>query len=147
MTPEALLADILANPEDDTPCLVSADWLEDHGAPERAEFVRLQVELAHLHDYHPSRPPLLRRQAALLEANAEAWLARVPAWARKKAEFRRGVVAHFELPASQLLRRGAGLRKKAPFNSLDLRDTPPLVAEVTASGLLEGVRHLELARG
>jgi uncharacterized protein (TIGR02996 family) len=45
-TGAALLADILANPEDDTVRLVLADWLDEHGDPERAEFIRVQVELA-----------------------------------------------------------------------------------------------------
>ena len=42
----AFLAAIAANPDDDTPRLIFADWLEEHGEPERAEFVRVQVELA-----------------------------------------------------------------------------------------------------
>lgn len=41
----AFFADILAHPEDDTPRLVYADWLEDNGQPERAEFIRIQIEL------------------------------------------------------------------------------------------------------
>ena len=44
----ALLAAVCANPEDDTPRLVYADWLEDHDLPERAEFIRVQCELARL---------------------------------------------------------------------------------------------------
>jgi uncharacterized protein (TIGR02996 family) len=47
-TGAALLADILANPEDDTVRLVLADWMDEHGDPERAEFIRVQVELARL---------------------------------------------------------------------------------------------------
>ena len=44
----AFLAAICANPADDTPRLVYADWLDEHGQPERAEFVRVQCELARL---------------------------------------------------------------------------------------------------
>ena len=40
------LRDICEHPEDDTPRLIFADWLEDHGEPERAEFIRVQCELA-----------------------------------------------------------------------------------------------------
>lgn len=43
---DALLAAILAQPKEDTPRLVYADWLEENGQPERAEFIRLQIELA-----------------------------------------------------------------------------------------------------
>lgn len=45
---EELLRAILDNPEDDVVRLVYADWLEEHGEGERAEFIRVQVELAGL---------------------------------------------------------------------------------------------------
>jgi uncharacterized protein (TIGR02996 family) len=44
----ALMAAIIANPDEDTPRLALADWLQEHGtAPDRAraEFIRLQVQL------------------------------------------------------------------------------------------------------
>jgi uncharacterized protein (TIGR02996 family) len=43
-----LLAEIIAHPEDDVPRLVCADWLEEHGESEHAEFIRLQCALARL---------------------------------------------------------------------------------------------------
>jgi uncharacterized protein (TIGR02996 family) len=42
----SLLADVLAAPGDDLPRLVYADWLDEHGESERAEFIRVQCELA-----------------------------------------------------------------------------------------------------
>lgn len=42
---DALLAAILANPEEDTPRLVYADWLQENGDEARAEFIRVQCEL------------------------------------------------------------------------------------------------------
>ena len=44
-TSEALLAAVLANPADDLPRLVYADYLEENMETERAEFIRVQVEL------------------------------------------------------------------------------------------------------
>jgi len=41
----ALLAAILAKPEEDTPRLVYADWLAEHEQEARAEFIRTGVEL------------------------------------------------------------------------------------------------------
>jgi uncharacterized protein (TIGR02996 family) len=42
---------ICENPADDVPRLIYADWLEEHGhQPERAEFIRVQIELAKLPD-------------------------------------------------------------------------------------------------
>src|SRR4051794_6643142 len=45
---EALWQAIIDAPEEDAPRLVYADWLEEHGQPERAEFIRVQCELAKL---------------------------------------------------------------------------------------------------
>ena len=41
-TESALLAAIWADPHDDTPRLVYADWLDEHDQPARAEFIRAQ---------------------------------------------------------------------------------------------------------
>lgn len=43
---QGLLNAIIARPEDDLPRLVFADWLEDHDECARAEFIRVQIELA-----------------------------------------------------------------------------------------------------
>ena len=37
-------------PDDDLTRLAYADWLEEHGEPDRAAFIRIQVELAELED-------------------------------------------------------------------------------------------------
>lgn len=44
-TESALLAAVLANPADDLPRLVMADWLEENGQAERAAWIRIQCEL------------------------------------------------------------------------------------------------------
>lgn len=53
----ALLQAILASPEDDLPRLALADLLEETGDGDRAEFIRMQIELAHIdaieHDCGP----------------------------------------------------------------------------------------------
>jgi uncharacterized protein (TIGR02996 family) len=40
---EALLRAVCEHPDDDTPRLVFADWLDENGEPDRAEFIRLQI--------------------------------------------------------------------------------------------------------
>ena len=45
---ESLLRAITANPDEDTPRLALADWLDENGEPERAELVRVQCELSRL---------------------------------------------------------------------------------------------------
>lgn len=41
---QTFLDEILNNPDDDTVRLVYADWLDDHDEPDRAKFIRLQIE-------------------------------------------------------------------------------------------------------
>lgn len=48
----SFLADICANPTDDVPRLIFADWLDEQGDPARAEFIRVQCEIA---DAPPTR--------------------------------------------------------------------------------------------
>ncbi len=48
MTEPGLLAAIAADPGDDLARLVYADWLDEHDQPERAEYLRLHVEIARL---------------------------------------------------------------------------------------------------
>ena len=43
---EALYDAILAHPDDDTPRLVFADWLQENGNERYATFIRKQIELA-----------------------------------------------------------------------------------------------------
>ena len=43
---DALLAAVCAAPDDDLPRLVYADWCDENGQPERAEFIRVQVTIA-----------------------------------------------------------------------------------------------------
>lgn len=50
---DALLAAICENPDDDTPRLVFADWLDEHERGEQAAFVRAQVELARTPAWEP----------------------------------------------------------------------------------------------
>jgi uncharacterized protein (TIGR02996 family) len=47
----ALYRAICAEPDDDTPRLVYADWLEENGDEVRAEFIRLQCRLARMNEW------------------------------------------------------------------------------------------------
>ncbi len=55
----AFLAALKANPADDTARLVYADWLDEHGEPQKAEYLRLIAKLAIENENiaeHPSVP-------------------------------------------------------------------------------------------
>lgn len=55
---DALLAAIRTNADEDTPRLMFADWLDENDDPDRAEFVRVQCELARLTDDGGDSQPL-----------------------------------------------------------------------------------------
>src|SRR5689334_15276110 len=88
----SFLAAIREAPEDDTPRLVYADWLDDQGDAARAEFIRIQCERARLHEGEARDFELRWREEQLLADHGEEWSREVPAWARKECTFRRGFV-------------------------------------------------------
>ncbi|MBY0457216.1 MAG: TIGR02996 domain-containing protein, partial [Gemmataceae bacterium] len=71
---DALLRAICENPGEDTPRLVYADWLDENGDPERAEFIRLQCALDAGDPFAPDRWSLLRREWNLLRRYGERWV-------------------------------------------------------------------------
>jgi uncharacterized protein (TIGR02996 family) len=71
---DALLAGVRANPADDAPRLIVADWLEEHGQEERAEFVRVQVQLSHWIPDLVERERLQDREWQLLQRHQAEWL-------------------------------------------------------------------------
>jgi uncharacterized protein (TIGR02996 family) len=71
---DAFLHDIKANPDDDVPRLVYADWLEEQGDPARAEFIRLQCRLARTDLEDPLWPELKRQERAAFTPHLADWL-------------------------------------------------------------------------
>jgi uncharacterized protein (TIGR02996 family) len=70
---EAFLQAIRAEPDDDAHRLVYADWLDENGDPDRAEFIRVQCELARCPEGAERRSALAARAAELLAAHRLAW--------------------------------------------------------------------------
>src|SRR5262245_29279508 len=106
---DSLLAAIYADPDDDATRLVFADWLDDHGEPDRAEYIRLQLRSAGMDENDSGRKALVRREEVLWDANAEAWNAEVPTWpgVTVRYPFRRGWPESVECTAAAFLRHGA----------------------------------------
>jgi uncharacterized protein (TIGR02996 family) len=65
----------IATQEDQTGRLVLADWLEEQGESDRAEFVRVQCELAKDKLAKKRRQTLRERERALLDAHRQEWIA------------------------------------------------------------------------
>ncbi len=130
---ELLLKAVAASPDDDLPRLVAADWLDEHGEPERAEFIRVQIERA-----KADRPELELREKALLNHPLLG-----PIWAieacpnvvsldfgssvrsvgvsgAERVTFRRGFPFRIACTADEWLRHGGGIIPRQPVRELAL---------------------------
>lgn len=125
---EALLQAIIDNPDADLPRLVYADWLEEHGGDsERAEFVRVQIEL-------PNRgPDFLKqydRELELMDQKTKEWfpdfeITNNPEWfdepncdgkkPEKWALLRRGFIERFACTMNYWLEHGPKLIREYPI--------------------------------
>jgi uncharacterized protein (TIGR02996 family) len=74
---DALFRAICEQPQEDTPRLVYADWLEENGQPERAEFIRFQCEFPDRNSSHPRFQELLAREKRF-EPFFEEWMQTLP---------------------------------------------------------------------
>ena len=141
MDADAFLRAIRADPAGDLPRLVYADWLDEHGDAARAEFVRVQCELAKLPPHDERYAGVEDREHELLAAHEADWLGDLPPldeWA-----FRRGFVEEVRFdpaeppPAGWLARHavaGVTLAPRAEFPTAD--------AAFAGPGF-EGVRELD----
>jgi uncharacterized protein (TIGR02996 family) len=138
---DAFLRAILETPDDDTPRLVYADWLDEHDDSPRAEFIRVQCRLAAMDEYDPERLDLPRREYELLADHWGEWAAplvgRVTRW-----QFRRGFVADVEMSAGQFLKEARWLLDFAPIEEVCI--SFPTLEEVRA---LVRSRHLRRITG
>jgi uncharacterized protein (TIGR02996 family) len=137
---EAFLQAVLANPDDIPLRLVYADWLEEHGQDGRAEFIRVQCELAELEArmrYCPAAAlePLVDRHAGLKRREWEllgqpgrpeaAWAQ--PLWGLWQRGcpvnwiFRRGFVEVVWLPADDWRGHGAAILALQPVGEAVVR--------------------------
>lgn len=134
MTAEALMQAILEFPDDDAPRLVYADWLEEHGDAEQAEFIRVQIELATLPP-HERRTSLGKRARELLARNEADWVrpirAHVASWA-----FRRGFVSAVTLSVDAYMKHTFELVHLTPIQRIEVEDTGSVEIAVSATDLI-----------
>src|SRR4051812_5912263 len=131
----ALLAAIAAHPEEDTPRLAYADWLDEHAGdlPDppavriRAEFIRVQCEVKKL-EHLPAeqqRPHvhLWRRQQELLDHHRHDLLGPLgDDVSYFDAVFDRGFVNVLTIPAAVFLKHGDVIRNIRPTPRIRVRD-------------------------
>lgn len=141
---DELLRRVIAAPDDDTPRLAYADWAEDAGDVQRAEFIRLQCRLARMSAADPQFAELQQREAELLAQFAGLWALElgnsVSQWA-----YRRGFVDAVEMCLETSRDEIVALLQKAPIKRLrDISQFCDLQGVVDALPDLAGLEGLEL---
>src|SRR5262245_54182779 len=69
-----LLAAIVAKPDKDQPPLAYADWLQEQGYVEQAQYIRDSIKLAGMRPRATEYRPLSQRLAKIAEINGKRWL-------------------------------------------------------------------------
>jgi uncharacterized protein (TIGR02996 family) len=145
---EGFLKDIIAHPGENTPRRIFADWLEENGDPDRAEFIRLQCELAQLTEDDDRRWDLEEREGQLLRRHGKGWAGPIRHLV-KRWQFRRGFVEAITIRAADFLEHADDLFRLAPVCRVRLLDAPGQLADLARSphlGRLEGIdlRHNQI---
>jgi uncharacterized protein (TIGR02996 family) len=160
----AFVSAIVAEPSDDIPRLVAADFLEENGDPDRGMFIRVQVELGRLAAAGlygtPQAVELRRREHAFLGPKAvfrHLWAAedcpelvraagggRVHFEGAERLAWRRGFVDAVACPADEWLRHGAAVRARNPVRAVELDGCDRITRDAWYAGLpaLRGLEHL-----
>ena len=112
---DALFSAILAEPDADMPRLMYADWLDEHGQPERAEFIRIQC----MADADEAAEV---RAAELEEQNRAKWLAGLPRFPKADWGFRRGFPESLDAPGELFLDRYGAFARVPWLRFLSLHD-------------------------
>src|SRR4051812_3726566 len=151
----ALLAAIAAHPEEDTPRLAYADWLDEHAGdlPDppavriRAEFIRVQCEVKKL-EHLPAeqqRPHvhLWRRQQELLDNHRRDLLGALGDDVTYfDAMFDRGFVEKLTIPAAVFLKHAEVVRNLRPTPRVELHWAEGVLNELLGQselGLVEAL--------
>jgi uncharacterized protein (TIGR02996 family) len=139
------LEDITAHPDDDAPRLIFADWLEERGDNDRAEFIRVQVERARLPKWDARQVRLRLRERELIERHGLKWKWELPniegiSW----EEFRRGFVATATFASFTVLREKASVCWAAtPIEAVSVR-WPHRDESIDRIAPIAGLRELSL---
>ena len=138
MTELALLRAVARHPDEDTPRLALADYLDENGRHERAEFIRGQVECAATPADSPRRREVAFRCRQLLDAHEKAWLEPVD-YVGGEIGWSRGFVETFLTCPGGLEGGDAKLFDTFPFRRVWLRH---LGSQVGALQLIPSDNHI-----
>jgi uncharacterized protein (TIGR02996 family) len=139
---EGFLERIRAEPDQDVHRLVYADFLDEHGDSDRAEFIRLQVRLARGEAAPEETPALRRRERELLVAHELEWTAPLHGIVQR-ARFVRGFVERVTLLPEGFIQRGEELFRLAPVRHVIITDAGEQLSAIAGCPWLASVETLE----
>jgi uncharacterized protein (TIGR02996 family) len=122
----------MSDPDDDAPRLVYADWLDEHGEADRAEFIRLQCELGQIvlgtQAAFDRYTAINRRTSALFSRHHRQWLQELgplPPNHQMRFWYRRGMVTKVICPVEDFLTHGHRLFDVAPVEEFEFSGFGP----------------------
>jgi len=126
---EVLLRAILANPADDAPRLIYADWLDDHNKSTRAHFIRVSI------DVHRKHPGLNEYERSLTAAGMSlddlSWLGVDLGdlnWHKGQlanSHWDRGFISGIRCPLETFLDRAESIFMAQPIMEVEISDRQP----------------------
>jgi len=132
---DALLAAIITNPDEDTPRLVYADWLDENGQAERAEFIRVQIQFTLLSPREQVTPHgwyLRNRATELVNRNSTAWSRPFSDWTEPDTvTFRRGFLDGLHLAADVFIKQAPQLFQPSPLREVWITDAANRIVELS----------------
>jgi uncharacterized protein (TIGR02996 family) len=145
---ETLLRGVSENPDDDAPRLVYADWLDEHGDPRQAEFIRVQIQLAQVPESERPSHPLTARESALWR-ELRKWRYVIGDWRLyTPSSFNRGFVNFWTGTVSDFLMAEADFWRKGPIQILNVEVFSPAplaaIARIAASPVLGRMKTVRL---
>lgn len=148
---QSFLTAILAAPDDDTPRLVFADWLDERGTADdkaRAALIRAQCQAEVLPSGSKERKRLDRQANALVRANQKHWLKDVrPKKFGSDWRFRRGFLDSLSMSPTTFIKRGEELFRLAPtVRTVRFPYAANEVTELAASPFLARLVSVDLTR-
>lgn len=145
---EPFLAAIRADPADDAPRLIYADWLEERGEDLRANLIRMQIAAAQDERFGVV-DEVIHQRMRKLEAKVKKIIFKgMPARWKKTAHFERGFIGHLEATPKDFLRAGGALLAREVVGLLDVYAAQnDAIAELLKSKSLLHLQSLAIHHG
>jgi uncharacterized protein (TIGR02996 family) len=130
---------------DDLPRLIYADWLDERGEHDRADFIRVQCALEELDERDASGDKLREYECSLLEKNGRVWATGIGELVEGYS-FRRGMIEAATVKPGQFLAIGEDGFRRFPIRRFRFIDMGVDVAKIFRSPLVRHISELDFSQ-